>query len=122
MDFDEPAPRAVHVEEVKYFLYTRDRRNVEISENNTEAFPTNYRNYLFVVHGWRSGRNKTWVENVTEVALNVSDVAIIQVDWSDPAFDLYAVAVLNVREVGKWKTSNGNLFFSCLGTVLKTLV
>lgn len=87
-------------EEVKYFLYSKDRRNVEISENNTEAIP-DYRNYIFVIHGWRSGRNKTWVENITDVILNVNNLAVIQVDWSEPADDLYALAVCNVREVGK---------------------
>lgn len=87
---------------MKYFLCTRSKCNVEISGNNTETFPTNYRDYIFVIHGWRSGRNKTWVENVTAAVLKQSDVAIIQVDWSEPADQLYAIAAfINVRAVGE---------------------
>lgn len=94
-------PRAVARDEVKYFLYTRNQRGVEVSENFTQEIPNGYSNYVFVVHGWRSGINKTWVENVTDVALKSNDIAVIQVDWSNPAADLYAITVLNVREVGK---------------------
>lgn len=94
-------PRAVKRDEVKYLLYTRSRRNVEITENRTYELPNDYSNYVFIVHGWRSGVNKTWVENVTNAALKGNNVAVIQVDWSDPADDLYAIAVLNVREVGE---------------------
>lgn len=88
---------------MKYFLHTNDQRNVEITENRTQDFPKGYNNYVFLIHGWRSGINKTWVENVTNAALKGNNIAVIQVDWSDPANDLYAIAVLNVREVGELK-------------------
>lgn len=101
LDFEELPPRAVARDEVKYYLHTKDRPNVEVTENRTQEIPNAYNNYVFVVHGWRSGTNKTWVENVTEVALKGdSNIAVIQVDWSNPAADLYAISVLNVREVG----------------------
>lgn len=102
LDFDEPAPRAVSRDEVRYFLFARDQRDVEMSENDTSALENrNYRHYVFLIHGWRSDRNNYWMRNLTDAILNVSDVAAIQVDWSSAAADLYALTVLNTREVGK---------------------
>lgn len=91
--------------EVTYYLYTRENRKsnrTQVSSRSIEkACEFKNKNVYFLTHGWRSNNEGNWVKNITDALLDLADVAVIQVDWRAPASDLYAVAVLNVADVGE---------------------
>lgn len=92
--------------EVTYYLYTRQNRKSngthQVSSRSIQkACGYKNKNVYFLTHGWRSNNEGNWVKNITDAFLDLADVAVIQVDWRAPASDLYAVAVLNVPDVGE---------------------
>lgn len=93
---------SVRRDDVKFFLYTKNRKNEELF--NTRKFPTEYRNYVFIIHGWINDHEASWIFDMTKAILKNDGIAVIQVDWSRPAKEFYAVSASNVRAVGKSKS------------------
>jgi len=95
----------VYPENITYYLFTK--------ENPTELKTVDYRNpseisdknanYVFLIHGWTSKRENGWYDDLKDAYLSRRDdrYNVIQVDWSGPANELYAVSSINTRDVGK---------------------
>lgn len=86
--------------DARYFLYTKDDNEIEFTKENLTNFPSTYKNYMFVVHGWTSNRDTPWIRNITKAILTNKDNAVVQVDWRRSAKSLYSTACIEAKKIG----------------------
>lgn len=101
-------------EHVTFFLYTKDANNKKFVTDDVKQFPTEFKNYVFIVHGWASSRRTDWYSGMTEAILKGQDNAVVQVDWSIPARIAYLTCKnFALEKVGRLIYSRVNFgFFS----------
>lgn len=101
LDFNQSKARLIK-NDVQFFLYTKDTNGQEFSEHNIQDFPTEYKNYIFVSHGWTGSHKLQWISDITEVILSNGNNAVVKVDWRRPASSVvYSLVAFNTRNVGR---------------------
>ncbi|KAM9324597.1 pancreatic triacylglycerol lipase-like [Gastrophryne carolinensis] len=89
-----------------FFLYTRDNQDhyqVISALNPSSISGSNFsffRNTRFVIHGFISSGEASWLSETCRAMFQVEDVNCIAVDWSGGARTQYTQASNNIRVVG----------------------
>ncbi|KAJ8925430.1 hypothetical protein NQ315_009263, partial [Exocentrus adspersus] len=94
--------RPVTPENVTYYLFTKNNPDeyIELNESNLDLL--NDRKIVFFVHGWTGSREADWYEDLKDAFLtSYPDYYVVQVDWREPADQLYYVSSINTYEVAK---------------------
>lgn len=92
-------------DKIKFFLYTRRNPNnyKEIDPLHPEELVNKNVKIVFIIHGWTSSREAEWYEDLKNAFLNRNEeFYIVQVDWSDPANQLYTISSYNTKDVGMY--------------------
>lgn len=95
----------ITLNKIKYCLFTKTN-----PENYTEIDPSNPNQLaksdvpiVFIIHGWLEKREKDWYEDLKNAFLSRNDsYYVVQVDWSDPAHQLYTISSWNTKDVGNF--------------------
>ncbi|XP_077309952.1 pancreatic lipase-related protein 2-like [Lithobates pipiens] len=99
-------PWAPEVINTQFLLFTKknpDQYQVISALNVSSITGTNFkpsRKSTFVIHGFKSTGNTTWLVKMCQTLLEVSDVNCFCVDWSGGSFAVYTQASNNIRVVG----------------------
>ncbi|XP_072280372.1 pancreatic lipase-related protein 2-like [Pyxicephalus adspersus] len=99
-------PWAPEVINTQFLLFTKenpDQYQVISALNVSSIFGTKFnskRNSTFLIHGFLESGNKTWLVDMCQTLLKVSDINCFCVDWSGGSFALYTQAANNIRVVG----------------------
>lgn len=87
-------------DDVKFFLSTETQNRTELSSENLDEVdvenPT-----VFIIHGWTTSSNDTWIIDLTAEFLAEEDYNVIAVDYTPIGQQEYATAVSNIKYVGK---------------------
>lgn len=92
--------RSVREEEVGFYLYNN------YAANGTLLTPDNLDDvdvslpFVFIIHGWTSAANDTFVLELADAFLSKGDYNVIAVDWSTHADRLYTESAEYTRDVG----------------------
>ncbi|XP_044265372.1 uncharacterized protein LOC123011801 [Tribolium madens] len=92
-------------DKITYFLFTKnDPENyVELDASKPEQLAKKNVPIVFIIHGWLEKREKDWYEDLKNAFLTRNkEYHVVQVDWSDPAHQLYTVSSWNTKDVGKF--------------------
>lgn len=92
-------PSSVSKNNIKLFLYTRQKKNIEINETKLEDVLQG-KDIKLIAHGWNEDKNAWYYSKLTEALLKKGDYNIIQVDWHFYSRQEYHKAVENTRGVG----------------------
>ncbi|XP_077311054.1 pancreatic triacylglycerol lipase-like [Lithobates pipiens] len=91
---------------VRFFLYTRSNQNsyqvisaVNPSTISSSNFSTS-RKTRFVIHGFTSSGEASWLSETCRTLFQVEDVNCIAVDWGGGSRTTYSQAANNIRLVG----------------------
>lgn len=95
-------PYIVKEEEVRFFLYTREQREVEVTKETISLITAADRNFHFITHGWTGSHTNTgWYVTLTNGYLAREDCNVIQLDWEKPANQDHFVSANNTKGVGR---------------------
>ncbi|KAM5132324.1 pancreatic triacylglycerol lipase-like [Mantella aurantiaca] len=90
----------------RFFLYTRSNQNsyqvisaINPSTINSSNFQTS-RKSRFLIHGFTSSGEASWLSETCRALLQVEDVNCIAVDWAGGSRTTYVQAANNIRVVG----------------------
>lgn len=95
--------KPVTPDKVTYYLYTVNNTNeyIQLDQNNLNLLDN--KKIVFLIHGWTNSRKIDWYEKLKNAFLiNYKDYAVVQVDWKEPAEQLYYVASINTYDIGKF--------------------
>ncbi|KAJ3648993.1 hypothetical protein Zmor_020757 [Zophobas morio] len=90
-------------DKIKYFLFTTKNGNnfTEIDPSNPKELNNPTAPIIFIIHGWTETREKEWYEDLKNAFLiRNNESYVIQVDWSEPADQLYTISSWNTKDVG----------------------
>ncbi|KAG5859788.1 hypothetical protein JTB14_026097 [Gonioctena quinquepunctata] len=89
---------------VSYFLYTSEHSENDTRFDKSDLDPlvlTKKGKIVFIIHGWNSNREVDWVNDLKNALLTTNkNYSVVEVDWREPADELYHVAALNTIDVG----------------------
>lgn len=88
---------------VKFFLYTKNNSEhyAEIDPLHPDELNNPNAKIVFIIHGWMSSREAEWYEPLTKAFLQKNEeYYVVQVDWSTPANNFYALASWSTKDVG----------------------
>lgn len=88
-------------DEVTFYLFTESVNDTELYENNLYSLDVSLPT-VFIIHGWETSSNNSWVVSLTDAYLATGEYNIITVDWSPIANQLYTTSVAEAKEVGKY--------------------
>lgn len=62
------------------------------------------RKIVFLIHGWINSREIEWYEKLKDAFLSTygDQYSVVEVDWKDPAHQVYYVSSINTYDVGKF--------------------
>jgi pancreatic lipase-related protein 1 len=86
-----------------FFLYTRslnkEKKSEVISTLSIGSYDSNLKT-KFIIHGFRHDSKKSWILEMKDTMLEVEDLNVILVDWSNGNGHPYSKAAGNTRIVG----------------------
>lgn len=85
---------------IKLFLYTKQKRNVAISDTKIDEIDTE-KEIKIISHGWNEDKLAWYYPILTAALLKKGDYNVIQLDWSFYSRQVYLKAAENTRGVGK---------------------
>ncbi|KAK9879516.1 hypothetical protein WA026_006585 [Henosepilachna vigintioctopunctata] len=94
----------VEKNKVAFFLFSKNNRPypINLTEENLHNIGINADKLFVLIHGWCEGRHIQWYEDLKNALLDCYHTSyVIEVDWSDPAFDFYPNSVAATKNVGK---------------------
>lgn len=91
--------RSVRDEEVTFYLYNYANNGTLLTGDNLDVVDVSLP-FVFIIHGWTSAANDTFVSELTDAFLSKGDYNIIPVDWSTPADDFYTQSAEYTQDVG----------------------
>lgn len=91
--------RSVREEEVTFYLYNYAVNGSQITTDDLEMVDVSLP-LVFIVHGWSSAANDSFVEELTDAYLSKGEYNVVPVDWSSPADDFYTDSAEYTRDVG----------------------
>lgn len=90
-------------QEVRFFLSTKQKKNVTISKSNIEPVEAS-KPVKVIIHGWTenaSYHGNDYYKRITDAYLEKSDFNIITVDWDKPAHKNYITSSASTQGVGR---------------------
>ncbi|EFA06789.1 Vitellogenin-2-like Protein [Tribolium castaneum] len=90
-------------DKIKYFLFTKNHPEnyTEIDPSSPEELAEAKVPIVFIIHGWTENREREWYEDLKNAFLTRrEDYYVVQVDWSDPADQIYTISSWNTKDVG----------------------
>lgn len=88
-----------------YFLYSIDNPKdyIQFDPDNLTVLAAKKSKIVFFIHGWTNSKEIQWYEDLKNAFLNTyeGNYSIVQVDWKEPANQLYYVSSINTYDVGK---------------------
>ncbi|XP_063918830.1 pancreatic triacylglycerol lipase-like [Zophobas morio] len=103
IDEKEVANEHVTPDKIKYVLFTNKNPEKSIEVDSSDPKELNNPNVpiIFIIHGWIENREKEWYKDLKNAFLNRKPESyVIEVDWSEPAHQLYSVSSWNTKDVG----------------------
>lgn len=97
---DALPPVRVSKGNIKLFLYTRGKKNVEINDENINDVEEGTE-VKILSHGWNEDKTTWYYPKLTEILLTKADYNVIQVDWSSYSKQLYPKAAASTKGVGE---------------------
>lgn len=98
--------KPVAPENVTFYLFTREnpKEYTQIFSDDLTVLAETNRKIVFFIHGWINSRTVEWYENLKNAFLISygDEYCVIQVDWKEPARQLYYVSSVNTYDVGKF--------------------
>lgn len=92
-------------DKVQYFLFTKERPTeyTRIDPYHLDRFSNLTCKLAFLIHGWTNSRDIQWYEDVKNALLNrEEEFCVIEVDWAEPAGQLYTVSSISTYDVGNY--------------------
>ncbi|KAG5879924.1 hypothetical protein JTB14_014396, partial [Gonioctena quinquepunctata] len=103
VDMRETQDERVLPDHVSYFLYTSEHSENDTRFDKSDLDPlvlTKKGKIVFIIHGWNSNREVDWVNDLKNALLTTNkNYSVVEVDWREPADELYHVAALNTIDV-----------------------
>lgn len=98
--------KPVAPENVTYYMFSKENPNsyVQVFPDNLSVLTEKNRKIVFFIHGWINSRHIEWYEKLKNAFLTTygDEYVVLQVDWKDPANQLYYVSSVNTYDVGKY--------------------
>lgn len=84
------------------FTKNHPENYTEIDPANPEEIAAGKVPIVFIIHGWTENRDREWYEDLKNAFLTREEnYYVVQVDWSDPANQIYTISSWNTKDVGK---------------------
>lgn len=94
--------RAIDEKDVAMYLFSKSHNCSKLTPNNLNEIDFNS-TLVFIVHGWTSSANQSWMLEMTQAYLDRGNYNVITVDWSKAADQVYSISAGYVNHIGKYR-------------------